>query len=284
MNAPHLALLIIASLCPLAALQAEVPGGLQPTSTELQGGQNQEKAPSEAKQKPKPIQFIKEPDTGVRYPDRIFTRGTKKPMALAGVAVRDKRFVILVNVYAYALYVEESAIAKHLSAFYQRPAKTLQTDARFFAALGKSEVHRTLRLEFVREVGAKKIRNAFVESVEPRIATAAKKFGWKDGAKALQTFRAYFGNKVKKGQVIEFTWLAGNKLRTTVAGKTLGTIESKALCWALWDTYFGSKPIEKKGKKTVVRQLTERLQRTPKVKAATPKAKPAKDAPAPKKS
>lgn len=236
----------------------------------------QEPKPAEETKKDKetpaqPVQWVKEPDTGVRFPDRVQSKVTEKTMTLAGVAVRDKRFVIMVNVYAYALYVQEDAIAKHLSTYNGQAAKSLQSNQRFFGALGKVDIPRTMRLQFVRGVGAKKIRDAFVDSVEPRIEYAAKKFGWTDGAKALQTFRGYFGNKVKDGEVIEFTWLPEHKLRTSVAGKDMGTITSKALCWALWDTYFGLDPIESKGKKTAVKQLTERLQRTPKVKPPAPK-------------
>ena len=123
-----------------------------------------------------------------------------------------------------------------------------------------------MRLHFVRDVGSKKIRDAFVDSVEPRIEHAAEKFGWKDGDKALATFRGYFGDKIRSGEVIEFMWLPGYKLTTSVAGVRKGTITSKALSWALWDTYFGADPIESKGKKNVVKELAEILERTPKVK------------------
>jgi len=234
-------------------------------------------APAAQDPKPKPapaqkVKWVKEPDTGVRFADTIQSKATNSKMSLAGVAVRDKRFVILVNVYAYALYLQEDAIGKHLSAFNGVSPKSIQKDSRFFKALGKDEIARTMRMQFVRDVGAKKIRNAFVDSVEPRLKIAAKKFGWNDGAKALVEFRAYFGNKVRKGQVIEFSWLPGHKLATKVAGKDMGIVTSKALSWALWDTYFGDDPIESGGKKTSVKLLTERLARTPKVKP-----KPAKE-------
>lgn len=258
------------ALC-LALLPLTIPSAV--SAFAAQEPKPAEKPQKEEKKQPpaQPVQLVKEPDTGVRFPDRVQSKVTEKTMVLAGVAVRDKRFVIMVNVYAYALYVQEDAIAKHLSAYNGQSAKSLQSNQRFFGDLGKVDIPRTMRLQFVRSVDAKKIRDAFVDSVEPRIEYAAKKFGWTDGAKALQTFRGYFGNKVKDGEVIEFTWLPEHKLRTTVAGKDMGTITSKALCWALWDTYFGLDPIESKGKKTAVKQLTERLQRTPKVKPPAPK-------------
>ncbi len=282
---PRLAMNIlpIALSFPLAALPLSAATSATSGATSLAsiGAQTEVQEKEKPAQKPKtqPVRWVKEPDTGVRFPDRIQSKHTQKTMALAGVAVRDKRFVILVNVYAYALYVQEDAIGKHLSAYNGKSAKALQGNQRFFGALGKAAIPRTMRLQFVRGVGAKKIRNAFVDSVEPRIEYAAKQFGWTDGAKALQTFRAYFGNKVKNGEVIEFTWLPGHKLKTTIAGKSQGTITSKALCWALWDTYFGPDPIEKKGKKTAVQQLTERLERTPKVKTPAPKKKDSEQGP-----
>jgi hypothetical protein len=113
-------------------------------------------------------------------------------------------------------------------------------------------------------VGAEKIRDAFVDSVVPRIEKASTLWAWKDGPAALKVFRAYFGSEIKDGQSITFTWLPGNKLETVVAGKRLGTITSKTLCWALWDTYFGKDPIETKGKKTAVELLAKKLSKKPK--------------------
>ncbi|HPF13087.1 MAG TPA: chalcone isomerase family protein [Planctomycetota bacterium] len=225
---------------------------------------------SKPKVPPRKIEWVKESDTGVKFPDAIQAKPGAGYQTLAGVGVRDKRFVILVNVYAYGLYLDETAIEEHLSDFFARPTKELVKDAKFFEALRSDAIGKTLRLAFVRDVGAKKIRNAFVESVEPRLETAEKKFGWTDGAKALETFRGYFASEIQDGEQIEFAWLPGNKLVTTVAGERKGEITSKALCWALWDTYYGDDPIETSGKKTTVERLADLLSKKPK-----PQPKPA---------
>ncbi len=233
------------------------------------------------KQEPAPkIEWIKEKDTGVKFASRITSDLHDKKITLAGVAVRDKRFVVLVDVYAYALYVDEGAIEENLYRLFGWAAEDLQQSPYFFNSLDKDPVTRTLQLEFVRDVGADTIRDAFVDSVEPRIEEIEKKNndkeGWKGGAKALKTFRDYFGDEVKEGQKIEFTWLPGDKIITRVAGETLGTIESRSLSWALWDTYFGKDPIESKGKKTAVARLAKRLSKT---KRLEPKVEPDKPKP-----
>ncbi|MEZ6005451.1 MAG: chalcone isomerase family protein [Planctomycetota bacterium] len=216
------------------------------------------------KPQPKPVEWVKEPDTEVKFPSWMRSKQHDKTMELCGVAVRDKRFVILVNVYAYALYIDEPSIQAHFQAFFsQRPKKA--ENNRLFEALGKDEITRTIKLQFVRDVSAKKVRGAFEDSIEPRLKIAREKKGWTDGDKALTTFRSFFTKEIEDGQTIEFTWLPGHKLVTTVNGTVMQTIESKALTWALWDTYFGDDPIETKGKSTAVKRLLDILQKTPKV-------------------
>ncbi len=210
---------------------------------------------------------VKEPDTKVKFAVKTIAPVELNELALAGVAVRDKRFIVLVNVYAFGLYVDESEVEKRMKSFFGKPLKHLLTDRNFYKNLGQEKITRSLHLSFVRDVGAKKIRGAFVDSVNPRIAKASSEWGWKDGPAALKIFRGYFSNEIEDGQTISFTWLPGNKLVTTVAGKRMGTITSKTLCWALWDAYFGEDPVETKGKKNAVKLLATRLSK---------KAKPAK--------
>ncbi len=207
---------------------------------------------------------VKEPDTKVRFAVKTIAPVELDELSLAGVAVRDKRFIVLVNVYAFGLYVDESEVEKRMKSFFGKPVKYLLTDKNFYKNLGQEKITRSLHLSFVRDVGAKKIRSAFVDSVNPRIAKASKEWGWKDGPAALKTFRGYFGKEIKDGQTISFTWLPGNRLVTTVAGKRMGTITSKTLCWALWDTYFGADPVETEGKRNAVKLLAKRLSKKPK--------------------
>lgn len=217
---------------------------------------------------------VKEPDTKVRFSLSTSAPIELNELTLSGVAVRDKRFVILVNVYAYGLYVDEAEVEKRMTSFFAKPVKSLLSDKNFYKNLGQDKITRSLHLSFVRDVGAKKIRGAFVDSINPRIAKAQKAWGWKDGPDALKIFRAYFRSEIKDGKTIVFTWLPGHRLVTTVAGKRMGTITSKTLCWALWDTYFGADPIEAKGKKNAVKLLAQRLSK--KAKPAPKKAAPAK--------
>ncbi|MDF1839201.1 MAG: chalcone isomerase family protein [Planctomycetota bacterium] len=219
---------------------------------------------------------VSEPDTKVRFATQTIAPIELDELTLAGVAVRDKRFVILVNVYAYGLYVDESEVEKRMTSFFAKPVKKLLADKNFYKNLGQEKITRSLHLSFVRDVGAKKIRGAFVDSVNPRMAKAQKEWGWKDGPAALKTFRGYFNAEIKDGQSISFTWLPGNKLVTVVAGKRMGTITSKTLCWAIWDTYFGEDPIETKGKENAVKRLAQRLAKKAKP-APKPKVQPKKD-------
>ncbi|MFT4647129.1 MAG: hypothetical protein ACI9X4_000336 [Glaciecola sp.] len=203
--------------------------------------------------------YVAEPDTKVRFSTKIIAPIQFNELSLAGVAVRDKRFIILVNVYAYGLYVDETEVEKRMKGFFGRSKKSLLADKNFYKNLGQEKITRSLLLSFVRDVGAKKIRGAFVDSINPRMAKAQKEWGWKDGPAALKTFRAYFSSEIKDGKTISFTWLPGNKLVTEIAGKRMGTITSKTLCWALWDTYFGIDPIETQGRKNAAKLLAQRL-------------------------
>lgn len=237
-------------------------------------------SPQKDKQAKEPT-HVAEPDTKVRFATKTIAPVELDELELTGVAVRDKRFVILVNVYAYGLYVDESEVEKRMTSFFGKTAKELLADKNFYKNLGQEKITRSLHLSFVRDVGAKKIRGAFVDSVNPRMAKAQKEWGWKDGPAALKTFRAYFNSEIEDGESISFTWLPGNKLVTVVAGKRMGTIQSKTLCWAIWDTYFGEDPIETKGKKNAVKLLAQRLAKKPKPKpkpAPKPKVQPKKDA------
>jgi len=89
---------------------------------------------------------------------------------------------------------------------------------------------------------------AFNEALAPRVGS--------DTA-ALTRFRSFFSNELTKGTEMLFSWRPGNVLGVSIGGREVGTVESAALCRALFDVYLGNKPISPAGKKTVVARLPE---------------------------
>ncbi len=76
----------------------------------------------------------------------------------------------------------------------------------------------------------------------------------------LEQFRKLFTlDKVKDGHVLRFAWHPGGKLHTSINGETQPVIESKALCWALFDVYVGKKPISESGRKRLVERIPDLL-------------------------
>jgi hypothetical protein len=114
----------------------------------------------------------------------------------------------------------------------------------------------TMRLVMARDVGAQQMVEAFDEALAPRVAQAAQR-DMPGGAEALGRFRALFTSQLRNGTELLFTWAPGDKLLVSIGGRQVGEIESRALCWALFDVYLGPKPISPEGKKTVVGKLSE---------------------------
>ena len=180
--------------------------------------------------------------------------GTKEVHTLVGVGLRTKT-VFKVKVYAFGLYVHGPSAREKLAAWKGKSAEELQGDASFYQALLKGDFGKSLRLVLVRDVDGEDMREAFEDSLAPRVK-AAKKDGLLGGAEALETFRGFFdeGELSKKSEII-FTAYPGGRLITIVNGEVRPEIENEALARALFDIYLGSDPIHEKAKKTLIERF-----------------------------
>lgn len=202
------------------------------------------------------VATVEEPKTDVLYPVSRMAEDGKTKLVLAGMGVRDKRYVFNFKIYAYGFYVDPVGAKKALGRWKGKSMKQLKDDQGFYNALLKDDFAKSLRLVFVRDVDADEVEEAFSDSIEPRIKKTNDKTQMRVATKAMATFKRFFDMKeLEEGDEVIFTWLPGGKLETTVKGKHRPQIVSSALCWALFDIYLGPKPIESKGKTTMVERL-----------------------------
>lgn len=202
------------------------------------------------------VATVEEPKTDVLFPVSRMTEDGKTKLVLAGTGLRDKRVIFNLNIYAYGFYVDPVGAKKALPRWSGKSIKQLKDDQGFYNALLKDDFAKSLRLVFVRDVDGDEIEKAFSDSIEPRIKKTKDKAQMREATKAMQAFKRSFDVKeLEEGDEVIFTWLPGGKLEITVKGKRRPQIVSSALCWALFDIYLGPKPIESKGKKTMVERL-----------------------------
>ena len=196
----------------------------------------------------------------VTYQRHMLAEDGETLLALCGTAVRDKRFVLNIDVYAYGLYVEEQAARESLARWKGKSAKALAKDPSFYRELCKDNFTKTMRIVFLRGVDSIKVEEAFSEVLGPRIQQAVKKYHMPDAQRELAAFRKLFGAGVfAKGDEILLTWTPENQLIVTTKQKRHEPIVSPGLCWALLDVYLGQDPIETKGKRTLVQYVPDVL-------------------------
>lgn len=189
----------------------------------------------------------------------------RKKLDLMGLGIREKTF-LNVNVYSYALYVERDFIQDELDEFKGEKLYVIEKSDKLFNRLLSQNATKELRLRFCRDVDAEDVSEAFEESLEPRIL-GDKKF--KEGTRAekledLETFKAFFSlDELKDGKELRFTWHPDGTLSTIVDGERKPDIESRSLCWALFDVYLGEDPISKSSKKKLVHRLPDLLKNPP---------------------
>lgn len=206
-------------------------------------------------------QQVKEPESGHMYDVAQVALGAKDSLALTGTGIREKT-VFAVNVYSFGLYIEPAKARELLAKWRGKTAKELHKDAAFYTALLDDSLLKELRIKFCRDVAADDVRSAFEDSLEPRILDYKKdEQGTKEEKLAVLTeFRKLFTlDKVKDGNVLRFAWHPGGKLHTSINGEVQAVIESKALCWALFDVYLGPRPISDTGKRRLVDRIPDLL-------------------------
>lgn len=186
-----------------------------------------------------------------------------KRLHLLGVGIREK-YWIGANVYSFALFMDEDAIAKDLAAFKgQKWDKLKKRDGAYNAILA-SKGTKELRLRFCRKVDSKDVLEAFEDSLKPRMLALQKdsKLSEKKKLEPLETFRALFDvKKIRNGHELRFTWHPDGTLSTIVNGVRKADIESAALAEALFDVYIGDDPISKASKKKLTKRLPGLLNR-----------------------
>lgn len=204
---------------------------------------------------------VKERHSGVPFPIRLTPPGGATPHLLMGTAIREKT-IFRVKIYAFGLYVDPEGARANLTAFAGVPASELARDKSFYRRILDMDFAMTLRLVMTRDVAGDAVADAFDSALRPRVQRAAAETNMSGGAAALERFRRYFNlHEVTKGTEIVFSCGPAGRFETLVRGASRPGIESRALCWALFDVYIGEQPISADGKKSVVAGFPELLLR-----------------------
>jgi hypothetical protein len=173
---------------------------------------------------------VAEPKTGVQFVAKA------DGMSLMGVGLRIKKILFIkAKVYAVGLYVSDEAVKGPLAAF-----KGKEGTPAFFEELASGDFEKKLVLEFVRDVGAKKVQSSMREALEEITDKTL-----------LDQFVSYFP-EVKKGQQCELIWKPGGVLETTMVGEAKPPIESKDFLAALFGLYVGAEPLQEDIKQGLV--------------------------------
>jgi hypothetical protein len=177
--------------------------------------------------------------------------------SLTGTGVRT-RTAFKVKVYTFGLYVDAEGARRALSQWRGRSATDLSADGSVYDEILKGSFPMTVRLVMSRDVSAAQMAEAFDDALTPRVAQAAQR-NMPGGADALPQFRTLFTTPLTRGTELLFTWSADDRLVVSIGGRQVGAIANRALAWALFDVYLGSKPISPEGKRSVIARLPEVL-------------------------
>ncbi len=202
-----------------------------------------------------------EPSSGVSFPVELTIPGGGGTHVLAGTGIRTKTF-LKVKVYAFGIYFDEAPARTALSGFANQSARDLERNQEFFDRILRRDFGMTLRLVMTRDVGGEDMADAFDGALRPRVQQAAAEMNMPGGEAALDTFRGYFSvDEMTKETELVFSCTPDGVLRTTIKNESSPNIESTALCWALFDVFLGEDPISKGGKKTVIANVPDILNR-----------------------
>jgi hypothetical protein len=189
------------------------------------------------------------PEDSAGFPTKL------RAMSLCGMGLRTKTWFD-VKVYAMGLYWDTEVGREKFSGWAGKTAKELAGDGEFYTALLEGRSAMTLRLVMCRDVDGDDMAEAFDDSLAPRMKQAIEKDKKRGALEDLAKFRSHFSvDEVKEDVELLFTWTTEGKLHTRMEGKYLGTLDSPALCWSLFDVYLGSDPISKKAKKSLVERV-----------------------------
>ncbi|CAL1389788.1 unnamed protein product [Linum trigynum] len=195
---------------------------------------------------------VVESKTGESFPCVI--SGSRK---LLGIGLRRKSLLGLksIDVYAFGVYADKDEVRISLG---DKNGKLSAAELK--QELLEADISLTVRLQIVYgKLSIRSVRNAFEDSVGSRL----QKFGGTDNKEVLQRFTSQFKDeyKIPRGSVIELSRERGHVLRTTIEGKDVGSIESKALCRSILDLYIGEEPFDKQAKEEIENNLASFLQK-----------------------
>ncbi len=192
-------------------------------------------------------QEIVEPSTKTRFPTtRPFLDGAALGPALdcVGTAVR-KKFIF--KVYGMCLYVD-------IPVLHQRVGDTADPET-IAQALIRGGVAHAFVLHFVRNVDARKIVDAFREGLQKN---------WPDGAfdpdqPGVRQFLAATNFDIRDGQEIQIWIDAQSRVHIRFADRPVVTIDDPTLQRAITGIWLGARPVHKKMKASLLRDLPGRL-------------------------
>lgn len=219
--------------------------------------QSQETQEPEKPKKPTDIApTVVEPETEIDFP--IWLDHEKlgwERHHLCGTGVREKT-IFKVNVYGFAWYVDRDNAVKHMRKDLgdKMTLKKAYKDKRFTRAMLSDKFNKSMRWVMARDVDGEDVAEAFDEFLEPgirRIASGDKAL--KAGLKAMGEMRDYFASgKLNEDDELIFLWETGGKVHTYLNGRLLGTIENYHLCYAMFEVFVNSDPIDSSGKQNIV--------------------------------
>lgn len=199
---------------------------------------------------------FRESSTGHAYPTQVDVDGSEH--VLLGVGVEKKRFLFLAfNVFSLGLYVKPDDARPRLEPWIAKDSSRIVDDAALYRTINDNAIEKSMRMVVARDVTGDDLKGGFKEALVPRLE---RRENAEAGLEALRQYMSYFEDrKFSDGSVMFFTCHSGGTLETRIEDEQQAPIESPDLCWALVDTFLGSKPLNDGLKKDLVRKLPEAL-------------------------
>jgi hypothetical protein len=166
---------------------------------------------------------VKENSTGKVFPATITASmdGKSYPMAITGTAVRKK---VIIKVYAIAHYMQDPPSGK---------------EKELYAGVLKDGKAKQITMEFVRDVGVDKIRDAYRDGFKEN----AGKDEFPTISQQVEQFIGYFGGDVKENDTFILRWLPGGVIQAQVQGVEKPAITNPTFARVLWSIWFGEDSI-----------------------------------------
>ncbi|GJM21533.1 MAG: hypothetical protein DHS20C15_14480 [Planctomycetota bacterium] len=218
--------------------------------------------------------------------DAADLRPSDRYLMLTGTGVREKFWI---NVYTVGLYLDPLMAHHQLAKYRGSDGKSLSKNKQLFTDLAADRVPKLLRLVMNRDVDTEDMREAFEDSLSPRIKKAARTDAERTrGLQGLAKFQEIFTSRttktgavtstlnfeeLKENTVLIFDMRPGGTLHvaisstskrsaSTTTSVTLNeTIESPLLCAALIDVYLGKDPVSDDAKTAIAKGLPDVLAR-----------------------